>query len=133
MLYVDTSAFLKLVLDEVHSEALRAAVASETAWSSSLLGVEAHRAAQRLGVPAGVIDSFLSAITLITLTETTMMNSRTVGTDDLRTLDAMHLAASLELGADLEAMLTYDIHLARACRSAGVSVLAPGMPDDWYR
>ena len=132
MLYLDTSAFLKLLLDEVHSEPLRAAVAHKTAWSSSLLGLEAHRSARRLGVAAGVIDTFLSAITLITISETTMLNARTVGGDDLRTLDAMHLAAALELGTDLEAVLTYDVRLARACRSAEVSVLTPGMPDHWY-
>ena len=132
MLYLDTSAFLKLVVAEVHSDVLRMAVASETAWSSSLLGVEAHRASRRLGVPAGVIDSFLSAVTLISLSETTMRTARTVGMDDVRTLDAIHLAAALELGTDLEAMLTYDARLARACRSEGISVRAPGLPDNWY-
>ena len=132
MLYLDTSAFLKLVVDEVHSKVLRTAVASKTAWSSSLLGVEAHRVSQRLGVPGGVIDSFLSAVALVSLSETTMLTARTVGTPDLRTLDAIHLASALELGSDLEAMLTYDARLARACRSAGISVRAPGLPEGWY-
>ena len=39
MLYLDTSAFLKLVVAEVHSDVLRMAVASETGWSSSLLEI----------------------------------------------------------------------------------------------
>jgi predicted nucleic acid-binding protein len=43
----------------------------------------------------------------------------------LRTLDAIHLAAALDLGDDLQGIVTYDARLAEAAGSNGVAVLAP--------
>jgi uncharacterized protein len=43
----------------------------------------------------------------------------------MRSLDAVHLAAALALGDDLEAVLTYDDRLAQAARANGVDVVAP--------
>jgi len=42
---------------------------------------------------------------------------------DLRSLDAIHLASALILGAD--SMLVYDVRLAEAARAAGLNVVAP--------
>jgi predicted nucleic acid-binding protein len=44
----------------------------------------------------------------------------------LRTLDAIHLAAAAKLGAELEAVVTYDKRMAAAAREAGFAVQAPG-------
>ncbi len=44
----------------------------------------------------------------------------------LRTLDAIHLASALDMGADLEAFVTYDARLAAAARDAGLTVVSPG-------
>ena len=132
MLYIDTSAFLKLLVDEEFSGAMRPAIANQAPWSSSLLGVEAHRAARRLGIESETVDAFLASVTLVTLSETTLQSARSVGSDELRTLDALHLAAALELGVDLEAVITYDIRLARACDAAEVRVIAPGTSPGWY-
>ncbi len=44
----------------------------------------------------------------------------------LRSLDAVHLAAALELADDLEGMLCYDERLAGAAAVAGIAVHAPG-------
>ncbi|RIQ34075.1 toxin PIN [Jiangella rhizosphaerae] len=41
------------------------------------------------------------------------------------TLDAVHLAAALELGDDLESIVTYDERLAEAAQSNGILVTAP--------
>jgi predicted nucleic acid-binding protein len=43
----------------------------------------------------------------------------------LRSLDAIHLAAALDLGDDLEGLVTYDDRLAEAAVSNGVAVVAP--------
>lgn len=135
MLYLDTSAFLKLLVDEDHSTELRAVLgaAGAAAWSSTLLDVEAHRAARRLGVPADVVAEHLDTVTLFSLGESTLGAARTVGPDTLRTLDALHLAAALELGADLEAVVTYDRRLAAGCVSGGCDVVAPGRADGWWQ
>jgi hypothetical protein len=43
----------------------------------------------------------------------------------LRTLDALHLATALEIGAELRAFATYDERLAAAAAAEGLEVLAP--------
>ena len=45
--------------------------------------------------------------------------------DVMRSLDAIHLAAALELGDELKGMVTCDERLAVACTANGVTVLAP--------
>ena len=133
MLYLDTSAFLKLLVEEEHSTELRDALEGATLWSSSLLDVEAHRAAQRLGISANVVADHLDAVTLVELAPQTLVRARDVGLESLRTLDALHLAAALELVPDLEAVVTYDRRLAAGCEAEGCAVRAPGRPADWWR
>ena len=132
MLYLDTSAFLKLLVDEDHSDDLRAALDEESLWSSSLLELEAHRAARRLEVPADLVADTLDVVTLFMIGERTFAVARDIGPDTLRTLDALHLAAALELGSDLDAVVTYDRRLAAGCIAEGCRVLAPGRPDGWW-
>jgi predicted nucleic acid-binding protein len=43
----------------------------------------------------------------------------------LRALDAIHLASALALGSGLVAVVTYDVHLAHAASTLGISVEAP--------
>lgn len=43
----------------------------------------------------------------------------------LRSLDAIHLAAALELGDELEALVTYDERMAEGARALGLPVAAP--------
>ncbi len=101
-------------------------------WSSGLLDVEAHRAARRLGVETETIVAFLDAVTLVAPAATTLAAARHVGPDTLRSLDAVHLAAALELGDDLDAVVTYDRRLAAGCETEGCAVLAPGLPAHWW-
>lgn len=133
MLYLDTSGFLKLVVDEEHSAALRRALSGQTPWSSVLLDVEAHRVGRRLGVDGHKMAEALEAVSLISPSESTFATARTVGPDTLRTLDAVHLATALELGAALEAVVVYDRRLAGGCEEAGIAVVTPGRPARWWR
>ena len=45
--------------------------------------------------------------------------------EGLRNLDAVHLAVALDLGDDLDGIVTYDERLGDAARSFGVTVIAP--------
>jgi uncharacterized protein len=132
MRYFDTSAFLKLIVAEDHSLELREAMMGADLWSSVLLDVEAHRAARRLGVSADAVSQALEAVALITLGDDAVRNARSIGEDGLRTLDALHLATALELGDDLEAVVTYDRRLAAAAADEGVAVESPGLPPNWW-
>ena len=111
---------------------LRSALAAKEIWSSSLLAVEAHRAALRLGVDYNEVDLRLAAVTLVAPSETSYFSARTVGTPALRTLNALHLASALELGADLDGVVTYDRRLADAFDLVGVEVVAPGLLGRWW-
>ena len=43
----------------------------------------------------------------------------------LRSLDAIHLAAALELGDELDGIVSYDDRLSDAAELLGVAVIAP--------
>lgn len=44
---------------------------------------------------------------------------------ELRSLDAIHLAAAMELGDELEGIITYDDRMAESARAEGIAVIAP--------
>jgi predicted nucleic acid-binding protein len=67
----------------------------------------------------------LDSITLIELTTSTFEAAGRLDPTVLRTLDAVHLAAALSLGDDIESIVTYDEHLSSAARSNGLAVMSP--------
>lgn len=131
--YLDTSAFLKLVVDEEHSDELRAFVArsDHSPFASELLRTEGLRAARRHS-PAALLRarSIMDAVTLVGVTPTICERAAELDPSILRTLDAIHLATALALADQLESVITYDERLAHACSVHGVPVIAPraGMP-----
>ena len=130
--YLDTSAFLKLLVAEVHSAPLKRFVSTHELWSSTLLAVEAHRAAPRLAINAEVLVRALKAITMVVPSEATYSSAQSVGIPELRSLDAMHLASALELAGDLAGVLTYDRRLAAGCAHEKVPVSTPGLSPSWW-
>lgn len=125
--YLDTSAFLKLVRSEPESRALRAELASgEPLVSSALLVVEARRAAARYGAVAlGRARSALSTVTLLPIDEATLERAAELEAPELRSLDALHLAAASSLAGDLRRLYSYDARLSAAAASLGLDVLGP--------
>lgn len=125
--YLDTSAALKLILDEAESEALAAELSARedrrlvSAW---LLHTEMHCAAGRhpQDVDLGSVRAVLDTVNLIDLTRGDMLAAGTHA--PLRSNDAIHLAIALRVGAD--ELVTYDAELAAAAGAAGLAVLAPG-------
>lgn len=130
--YIDTSAFLKLLVAEEHSVALRRHVRKHEQWSSTLLAVEAHRAGPQLGIDTLAVEEALRAVTMVVPSETTYHSARTVGVRELRTLDALHLASALEFADDLAAVITYDRRLAAGCEYENVDVVSPGLGAFWW-
>lgn len=126
MLYIDTSAFLKLIVEEDHSKDLQRYLTNKELWSSTLLGVEAHRAGLRLGIAPTDIDLRLAFVTMFVPSETTFDTARLIGSASLPALDAIHLSSAAELGGDLDALVTYDRRLREACPRIGMAVVAPG-------
>lgn len=125
--YVDTSAFLKLVVVERNSEALRSwAGGRDDLFSSVLLATESLRAARRHSTAAlREVRSRLDALTIVRLGPDVFERAAELDPAILRTLDALHLAAALLIGDELEGVVTYDQRMAEAAGLHGVHVVAP--------
>ena len=130
VVYVDSSALLKRVLIEPQSDALAQAllthhVEGDLLVSSSLAWVEIWRGLRRLGIAdlADTVAKATAGIAEYPVTTQTFLLARMIGTDLLRTLDALHLAAAVSVGA--EQVVTYDERLSEAARDVGLAVLAP--------
>ncbi len=132
--YVDSSAFLKLVCDEPDAEAFRTWIDADPGpmlVSSDLLTTEALRAARRLGSDVMELTrSKLAAVPLLVIDRPLFERASELDPAVLRSLDAIHLAAALTLGDELEGVVTYDVRLADAARVYGVEVLAPADATD---
>lgn len=126
--YLDTSAAVKLVLTESGSRAMvtwSQAHADEIV-SSDLLRTELLRATRR-GAPEHMTRAraVLDSIVLISLPTETFERAAALDPAMLRSLDAVHLAAALALGDELDAIVTFDDRLSDAAALHGVAVLAP--------
>ncbi len=123
--YVDTSAFMKFVLDEPRSAALASYLdqSDEPLVSSILLETEARRAALRAGVPQDAVTRVLRAVTLNEMPRSLFHEAGALADPMLRTPDALHVASAVRLG--VRQVLTYDDRMAAAAASVGLSVVAP--------
>lgn len=129
--YLDTSAAMKLLVDEAESDALATYLQSPGGGAdvpvlvaSWLLHAELHRAANRHPDDLG-LDSVAVVLDTVSLVDLTRGDLLTAGTlpGQLRSNDAMHLAVALRIGADQ--MLTYDPELAAAVGAAGLRIAQP--------
>lgn len=130
VLYADTSALLKRVVVEAESAAVRTLlserhVAGDLLTSSSIAWLEVWRSLRRAAVAdvESIAASALSGVAEFPLDDLLLRRARRVGADELRSLDAIHLASAIVVRAD--AILTYDLRLADAAAAAGLEVLAP--------
>ncbi len=127
--YLDTSAFLKLIVAEPESEALRSRL---TRWpdrlSATLLRTETARALRRSGNGhlIGQARRLFSTLTLIRIDEPLLDRAGDLEPASLRSLDSIHLAAALAAGPDLGVLLTYDSRLKDAALAQGLEVESPG-------
>ena len=128
--YLDSSAFLKLVVTEPESGALHRFM---QLWpqraSATLPKTEVIRALRRAGYESrvGAARRLIGSIRLISLDEPLLDRAGELDPRDLRSLDAIHLAAALAIGSDLGVLLTYDERLESAARERGMPVQSPGL------
>jgi uncharacterized protein len=130
IVYVDTSAAMKLLAAEKESGALaghlqRRSEDGDTLVASLLLHTELHCAANwRPGhIEHEPVSGVLSAIALVDI-ESGDLTTAPLLPGRLRSADAIHLAAALRLNA--RAMVVYDAELCAASRTADVEVVSPG-------
>lgn len=132
MIYVDTSALLKLVKDdEAEGPSLRAYLTAQTEpqlVSSALLVVEARRSVLRVrpdGLPK--VDLLLADVGQISISDAVIEAASRLPEPLLRSLDAIHLATALMIRDDVDVVLTYDVRLREAAEAHGLLTAAPGL------
>jgi predicted nucleic acid-binding protein len=130
VIYLDTSAFVKLVWSERGTPDLQAFLAQRQEVllvSSALLTVEARRAVLRedaAQMPRA--DLLLTRIGQVGVTRAVLEAASRLPDPSVRSLDAIHIATALQLRPDLDALVTYDTRLASAAERQGLPVTRPG-------
>ncbi len=128
MLYLDASAIVKLVSNELHRDALRARVRGAESCTAAIGEVETVRAAVRRDPHVGErrAHEVLAGMVIVEANAVIRSIASTIGPASLRSMDAMHLATALQLRADLDAFICYDRRLCDAARAHGLVVESPG-------
>lgn len=129
MIYLDSSALLKLVFQEPESDALQdwlTARPGVPVVSSELAKVEVLRATRRIDASAlADARSLLGQLDLVALTGPVVDRAGDLDQVGLRSLDALHLASALSLVPDLTALLAYDHRLLEAASLEGLETAQP--------
>lgn len=128
LVYLDTSAFVKLTVPEPETAALIAALPTKARLvASEILEVEALRAARRVAGADGATAARtqLAGVRLLPLTDQIRKRACELEPATLRSLDAIHLATALDLGELLTCIYAYDARMANAASDAGIRVRAP--------
>jgi uncharacterized protein len=132
LIYLDSSAIMKLVRQEDETAALSGWLdlhPEQPGVTSELARVEVLRAARRVGEAVlAEARSVVGDLDLVPIDRTVQDVACDMGDPLLRSLDALHLASALLLGAELTTFIAYDRRLADAARAAGLVVAAPGQP-----
>lgn len=125
-LYLDSSALVKLVVSEAESAALTAFVGERSLLSSCALArVEVVRAVSRQGRDAVATAHELLRVLDLVLLDDELLDLAAGLEGPLRSHDAIHIAAALELGDALEQLVTYDKRMVVGAQLLGLPVASP--------
>lgn len=133
VVYADASALVKLVRDEAESPALRRYLQEADLVSSELVLAEIPRAVRRAaaldpGLPLDLllerVSALIEVLALRPLDRALLAGAGALSEPALRALDAIHVAAAVDLDA-IDAFVTYDERQAAAARLAGLRTMAP--------
>lgn len=129
MIYLDSSALVKLALAEPESDALTAWLAEHDGnalVSSALHRAEVLRAiwrAEPAALPRG--QRIIRRVERVILSHDILDDAATVSPQKLGTAGAIHLASALAIRRDLVAFVAYDKALLDAASDAGLPVASP--------
>ena len=116
-LYVDTSSLGRILLEEPDAPLIQLELASYDApWSSELLYVELVRLGRRNDLEAAA-ERLLADVNLVPLDRDELRRAARLNPPEVRTLDAIHLEAAVQLRASgtVSTVLTHDRQLRAAC------------------
>ncbi len=135
LIYIDTSAAVKLARFEVHSDVLSQWVReqlSPTFVSSVMIKVELARAIKRSApLHLSRAGEVLDGIGTVTLSQSVVARATGFDNPDLRSLDAIHLATAEHVASaakeEFLGFLGYNSRLLDAGRTLGLPAFAPGL------
>jgi hypothetical protein len=134
LFYLDASALVKLVRAEPETDALRAFLTHAEVLSSELVLTEVPRAIHR----AAALDpsltlaplmtragELLDAVALLPVDRALLAAAGALAEPALRALDAIHLAAAIDV-SPIDAFVSYDERQSATARLAGLHTVSPG-------
>jgi predicted nucleic acid-binding protein len=133
LFYLDASALVKLVRAEPETSPLRTFLADADLLSSELVLAEVPRAIRRAAAhdpaltPEPLIaraGELLDALALLPIDRALLAMAGALEEPTLRALDAIHLAAAIDL-SPIDAFVSYDERQSAAARLAGLRTVAP--------
>ncbi len=134
LFYLDSSTLVKLVRVEPETDVLRVFLADADLLSSELALTEVPRAIRRAAAhdlslaPAPLITAageLLDAVALLPVDRALLAAAGALDEPALRALDAIHLAAAIDL-SPIDAFVSYDERQSAAARLAGLRTVHPG-------
>jgi predicted nucleic acid-binding protein len=125
--YVDSSAIVKLAVEEPESKALRRYLARRQPLVSSALARTEVARALLPGGPEAVARGreTLRRVELLRVNDRVLSDAGMLEPTELCSLDAIHLASARQLGPSVRQIVTYDERMAEAAKAAGWSVASP--------
>jgi hypothetical protein len=134
LFYLDASALVKLVRAEPETDALRAFLVDSDLLSSELALTEVPRAIRRAAaqdptlMPEPLLNlggEILDAVALLPVDRALLAAAGALEEPVLRALDAIHLAAAIDV-SPIDAFVSYDERQSAAARLAGLRTVSPG-------
>jgi predicted nucleic acid-binding protein len=128
MLYLDSSALLKLVISEKESRALLRFLTRDRSErvSCALARTEVLRATRPHGAAAlERARGLLQTLQLVQLGDALLDAASMLDPMKMRSLDAIHLAAASLIAPELTALVTYDTRMAEGAAFLGFPVRSP--------
>ena len=115
------------MVEEPESRPLRVLLAGDPdQLASAIVEIEVVRAVRRLAPELSArAQRVVAQIALIEPTERIRARAAVLEPSTLRSLDSLHLATALEVGDELDAVVTYDARMSAAAETHSVAVFAP--------
>jgi predicted nucleic acid-binding protein len=128
LVYADSSALVKLIIDEPESEALERYVANGPVLATSRIALVEVTRATALANPAPEVREetarVLDSCLLVDVSAALLRSAAALASGSVRTIDAVHLASALRVDAD--ELVAYDRRLVAAAAANGLGVSSPG-------
>ncbi|MEO7836051.1 MAG: type II toxin-antitoxin system VapC family toxin [Acidimicrobiales bacterium] len=124
--YLDSSALVKLAVEETESAALRRHLRRRSLVSSALARTEVLRALALEGEEGMARGrAVIGSVELVRVSDRVLNAAGALLPSDLRSLDAIHLATAKQLGSDLAQVVTYDNRMLDAARHLAMRTASP--------